>query len=132
MGSRELLDELDGNTKDTIAKALWMREFDAERISTILLGHLVSDKNINKSFKSRCGIGYRFCNVNVRSFAFRVKIVDRSVNKLIKSLYNQKDHHVAVSSSKVPSCESEPEGVSDVHDISANSIAMIVAYGSTT
>ncbi len=53
MGSRELLDELDGNTKDTIAKALWMCEFDAERISTKLLGHLVSDKNINKSFNEQ-------------------------------------------------------------------------------
>ncbi|WP_048190791.1 lipocalin-like domain-containing protein [Methanobacterium sp. SMA-27] len=53
MGAQCLLDKLDEETKDNIAKALWMREFNAEEISDELFRGLGSEKNSNENFGDR-------------------------------------------------------------------------------
>ena len=53
MGTRDLLDILDEETRDNIAKALWMRKFNAEEISDELVKRFESEKNSNESFGKR-------------------------------------------------------------------------------
>ena len=53
METRDLLDKLDEETKDNIAKALWMREFNVEEISDELVKRFESEKNSNESFGKR-------------------------------------------------------------------------------
>lgn len=53
MENPSLLDGLDYETKDNIAKSLWMREFDLESISDELIRTLGSEKNSNESFGTR-------------------------------------------------------------------------------
>lgn len=53
METRDLLDRLDEETKDNIAKALWMREFNVEEISDELVKRFESEKNSNESFGKR-------------------------------------------------------------------------------
>ena len=53
MGNPGLLDGLDDETKDNIAKALWMEEFDIENIPHELLMKLAGEKNSNESFGNR-------------------------------------------------------------------------------
>ncbi len=53
MGTPSSLDRLDEETKDNIAKALWMPEFNAEEISDELIKRFKSEKNSNESFGKR-------------------------------------------------------------------------------
>jgi predicted secreted hydrolase len=53
MDAEHLLDKLDEETKDNIANALWMREFNSDDISDELFKGLESEKNSNENF------GYR-------------------------------------------------------------------------
>ncbi|MBM4241312.1 MAG: ATP-binding protein [Euryarchaeota archaeon] len=53
MEKKELLNELDLVTKDNIARVLWMREFDAEKIPEDVIDYIKSDKNSAKSFGER-------------------------------------------------------------------------------
>ncbi len=49
----DLLDKLDKDTKNNIANALWMRDFDAGEISDELVKIFASEKNSNQSFGQR-------------------------------------------------------------------------------
>ncbi len=53
METQGLLDRLDKETKDNIAKSLWMREFNAEEIPDEVIEKLESEKNSNESFGKR-------------------------------------------------------------------------------
>ncbi|MCZ3365615.1 MULTISPECIES: lipocalin-like domain-containing protein [Methanobacterium] len=49
----DLLDKLDRETRDNIARILWMQEFNAEEIPEGIIKRLVSEKNSNESFGER-------------------------------------------------------------------------------
>ena len=53
METQGLLDKLDEETRDNIANALWMREFNHEKISDELFKSLASEKNSNENFGNR-------------------------------------------------------------------------------
>ena len=53
MTVQETLDRLDEETKDNIARALWMTRFEKERLPKDVLEHLASDKNSNEAFGER-------------------------------------------------------------------------------
>ncbi|MBI5679370.1 MAG: ATP-binding protein [Methanobacterium sp.] len=53
MENQELLDMLDEETRDNIAKALWMHEFDASKIPEDIIKKLKREKNSNESFGRR-------------------------------------------------------------------------------
>ena len=53
MGNQGLLDGLDEETRDNIANSLWMREFNADKISDELVKKFLSEKNSNESFGKR-------------------------------------------------------------------------------
>ena len=53
MESYDLLDKLDGETKENIARILWMQEFNAEEIPEGIIKRLISEKNSNESFGER-------------------------------------------------------------------------------
>ena len=53
MPNHKLLEKLDGKTKDNIANALWMHEFDMDKIPESIIKQLESEKNSNESFGKR-------------------------------------------------------------------------------
>jgi predicted secreted hydrolase len=53
MDIQGMLDKLDKETRDSVANALWMREFNPELIPNELIKRFQSDKNSNKSFGER-------------------------------------------------------------------------------
>lgn len=53
MQNKGLLGKLDDRTKDNIAKALWMNEFDIDRIPESIIEKLNDEKNSNQNFGKR-------------------------------------------------------------------------------
>ena len=53
MDTQTALDGLGQNTRDDIAEALWLENFDAAQIPPDILEKLVSDKNSSKAFGER-------------------------------------------------------------------------------
>jgi len=53
MDKNELLEELDGVTKDNIARTLWMREFKIDEVPEDILEHINTYKNSSQAFGER-------------------------------------------------------------------------------
>ncbi len=86
MGTQGLLERLDEETKDNIAKALWMQEFNLEQISDELVQKLESEKNSNESFGERMQYFLRERLKNPDSFTPSYKNVYETLIKHSKSL----------------------------------------------
>jgi predicted secreted hydrolase len=86
METQGSLDRLDKETKDSIAKALWMEEFNAEEISNEVIKRLESEKNSNESFGERMQYLLRERLKNPDSFTPSYKNVYETLIKHSKSL----------------------------------------------
>ena len=86
MGAEHLLDKLDEETKDNIAKALWMREFNNEEISDELFKGFESEKNSNENFGDRMQYLLREKINNPDSFTPNYKNVYETLIKHSSSL----------------------------------------------
>ena len=86
MGDQCLLDKLDEETKDNMAKALWMQEFNNEEISDELFKGFESEKNSNENFGDRMQYLLREKINNPDSFTPNYKNVYETLIKHSSSL----------------------------------------------
>lgn len=86
MENQELLDMLDEETRDNIAKALWMQDFDASKVPENIIKRLKSEKNSNESFGRRMQYLLKEKLNNPDSFTPRYKNVYETLIEHSKSL----------------------------------------------
>ena len=89
MGDQCLLDKLDEETKDNIAKALWVQDFNNEEISDELFKGFESEKNSNENFGDRMQYLLREKINNPDSFTPNYKNVYETLIKNSSSLSPQ-------------------------------------------
>ncbi|MDD3985000.1 MAG: hypothetical protein PHY59_03715 [Methanobacterium sp.] len=86
MGAQGLLDKLDEETMDNIAKALWLREFNIDEIPDELLRSFKSENNSNENFGKRMQYLLRERINNPDSFTPNYKNVYETLIKYSSSL----------------------------------------------